>query len=72
MVKCPECGIEYSLGRKIIHSCNKFRIEHGTIWCSDRKELPWNCDPIAKRIESNVERIEFITSMKKLIHAVKF
>lgn len=71
MVKCSACGIEYSLGRKIFHSCDEFTIEHGVIWCRNRIERSWNCDPITKSSKSNDERIEFITSMKKLIHAVK-
>ena len=68
MVKCPGCGIEYSLGRKIFHKCDTNTIEHGVIWCKDRPERPWNCNIID---EERIERIEFITSMQKLIHAVK-
>jgi hypothetical protein len=71
MVRCSGCGIEYSLGRKIFHSCDKDRIEHGVIWCRDRIERSWNCNPITKSNISNGNRTEFITSMKKLIYAIK-
>jgi Lrp/AsnC family transcriptional regulator for asnA, asnC and gidA len=43
IVKCPKCGEEYSLGRKIYHSCEEFSIEHGIIFNDDRKNRPWNC-----------------------------
>ncbi|MFX0074889.1 MAG: hypothetical protein ACFE96_05570 [Candidatus Hermodarchaeota archaeon] len=71
MVKCSGCGIEYSLGRKIFHSCDENRIEHGVIWCRDRIERSWNCNPITKSNESDIERTELIAYMKKLIHVVK-
>jgi len=71
MVKCSGCGIEYSLGRKILHCCDENRIEHGVIWCRERIEQSWNCDPITKSCESDIDRTEIIASMKKLIHAVK-
>ena len=71
MVKCPGCGVEYSLGRKIFHSCDKYQIEHGIIWCKDRIERPWNCNCLEENIKPNIERKELITSMEKLIHAVK-
>ncbi|UCC20670.1 MAG: Lrp/AsnC family transcriptional regulator [Promethearchaeota archaeon] len=43
MVICPNCGEEYSLGRKIYHSCEGYSIEHGIIFNDDRKDRPWNC-----------------------------
>ncbi|MFX0072333.1 MAG: Lrp/AsnC family transcriptional regulator [Candidatus Hermodarchaeota archaeon] len=43
MVTCPKCGEEYSLGRKIYHSCEGYSIEHGIIFNDDRKNRPWNC-----------------------------
>ncbi|MHA2392270.1 MAG: hypothetical protein ACXAEX_09865 [Promethearchaeota archaeon] len=45
MVICPECGEEYSLGRKIYHSCcNGFSIYHGIIGLKNSEERPWNCN----------------------------
>ncbi|MFX1321279.1 MAG: Lrp/AsnC family transcriptional regulator [Promethearchaeota archaeon] len=43
IVTCPKCGEEYSLGRKIYHSCEGYSIEHGVIFNDDRKNRPWNC-----------------------------
>ena len=71
MVKCQCCGIEYSLGRKILHCCDQNRIEHGLIWCRDRIERSWNCNPITSVCKPNVEKTEFITNMEKLIPTLK-
>ncbi|MFX0020004.1 MAG: Lrp/AsnC family transcriptional regulator [Promethearchaeota archaeon] len=46
IVTCPKCGEEYSLGRKIYHSCEGFSIEHGVIFNDDRVNRPWNCHTI--------------------------
>jgi len=46
IVTCPKCGEEYSLGRKIYHSCEGFSIEHGVIFNDDREKRPWNCHSI--------------------------
>ena len=46
IVTCPKCGEEYSLGRKIYHSCEGYSIEHGVIFNDDRKNRPWNCESI--------------------------
>ena len=51
MVKCPKCGVEYSLGRKIYHSCEGYEICHGIIFEKDRIYRPWNCNPIEKMNE---------------------
>jgi DNA-binding Lrp family transcriptional regulator len=53
MVTCPKCGEEYSLGRKICHICDDYRIEHGIIFNDDRIKRPWNCyhiDEVDKKI----------------------
>ncbi|MFW9824858.1 MAG: hypothetical protein ACFFE4_18095 [Candidatus Thorarchaeota archaeon] len=44
LVVCPECGEEYSLGRKIYHHCNGSSIYHGTICSENCEERPWNCN----------------------------
>ena len=46
IVTCPKCGEEYSLGRKIYHSCEGYSIGHGVIFNDDRKYRRWNCDSI--------------------------
>jgi Lrp/AsnC family transcriptional regulator for asnA, asnC and gidA len=43
LVTCPKCGEEYSLGRKIYHSCEGFSISHGVVFNDDRENRPWNC-----------------------------
>jgi Lrp/AsnC family transcriptional regulator for asnA, asnC and gidA len=64
MVICPKCGEEYSLGRKIYHSCEGFSIEHGVIFNDDRKNRPWNClsiDEIDKKILNVLQRNDKIS-----------
>ena len=46
LVKCPKCGIEYSLGTRIYHSCEEHEICQGVIFGDDRVCRPWNCSPI--------------------------
>ena len=71
MVKCPECGVEYSLGRKIYHSCVKFEIYHGVIGCNDRTSHPWNCNPIEEYTQPNLENENLLKNIERLIQVVK-
>jgi Lrp/AsnC family transcriptional regulator for asnA, asnC and gidA len=49
IVKCPKCGEEYSLGRKIYHSCEEgHEITHGVIFGDDRKDRLWNAFSLDK------------------------
>jgi Lrp/AsnC family transcriptional regulator for asnA, asnC and gidA len=53
LVTCPKCGEEYSLGRKIYHSCEGYSISHGVVFNDDRKNRHWNCysvDEMDKKI----------------------
>lgn len=43
MIRCPECGIEYSYGRNLCHACENKTIFHGSIFFEPRKEYAWNC-----------------------------
>jgi len=43
MIRCPECGIEYSYGRNLCHACENKTIFHGSIFFEQRKEYAWNC-----------------------------
>ncbi|MFX1380654.1 MAG: Lrp/AsnC family transcriptional regulator [Promethearchaeota archaeon] len=65
MVTCPKCGEEYSLGRKIYHSCcEDFSIEHGVIFNDDRKARSWNCyciDDIDKKILNVLQKNDKIS-----------
>jgi len=42
MIKCEECGDEFSYGRKI--KCCK-SIDFGVIFLGNRKDHKWNCNP---------------------------
>jgi hypothetical protein len=44
MIRCPECGIEYSYGRNLCHACDNNIIFHGSIFFEQRKEYAWNCN----------------------------
>jgi len=46
LVKCPKCGMEYSLGTRIYHSCEGYSLCHGVVFGDDRVSRPWNCNPI--------------------------
>lgn len=73
MVICPKCGEEYSLGRKIYHSCEEFSIEHGIIFNDDRQDRLWNChcvDDIDKQI-LNVLQKNDKTSYRELSEKLK-
>jgi Lrp/AsnC family transcriptional regulator for asnA, asnC and gidA len=64
MVTCPKCGEEYSLGRKIYHSCKDFSIEHGIIFNDDRKDRSWNCysiDEVDKKILNVLQKNDKIS-----------
>jgi hypothetical protein len=71
MVKCPGCGIEYSLGRKIYHSCETHEICHGVIRERDRISRQWNCNPIDKYNEPKAENKEYLKTIERLIQVIK-
>jgi hypothetical protein len=43
IIKCSDCGLEYSYGRNLCHTCNFNTIFFGAIFKGDRKEYKWNC-----------------------------
>ena len=71
MVKCPRCGVEYSLGRNIFHSCTDFEIFHGCILCDDRISRPWNCIPIEEYNQPKLENVDLMKKIEKLINVVR-
>lgn len=71
IVKCLGCGLEYSLGRKIYHSCETHEICHGVIWEKECISRPWNCIPIEKYNEKEVERKNYLSTIEKLIQVAK-
>ena len=46
IVKCPECGIEYSYGRNLCHVCNHNTIFFGSLFNKRRNPSRWNCEDI--------------------------
>jgi len=44
MIECPECGEEYSYGRKISHTCKNNSITFGKIFELEHQSHNWNCD----------------------------
>jgi len=44
MIECPECGVEYSYGRIIFHTCEHNSIPFGKLLGPDFKARKWNCD----------------------------
>jgi hypothetical protein len=71
MVKCPGCGVEYSLGRKIYHSCADFEIFHGVVGCNDRMSRPWNCNPIEEYNQPKLENVGLLKNLEKLIKVLR-
>jgi hypothetical protein len=71
MVKCPECGEEYSLGRIIYHCCESHEICHGVIWEKERISRAWNCNPIDKYNEPKPQYKDYLETIEKLIEVVK-
>ncbi|NHJ23688.1 MAG: hypothetical protein EAX89_03885 [Candidatus Lokiarchaeota archaeon] len=43
MIKCPECGIEYSYGRNVCHICKSNSILFGSLFNQPRRNYNWNC-----------------------------
>lgn len=67
MIKCPECGEEYSLGRKICHTCERFTIYHGALLCGDRKEYPWNCNYVESNNNVKLKVLSYLDKIKKVL-----
>ncbi len=57
MIKCEECGAEFSYGRKI--NCCK-SVHFGKIFSSKMNEHRWNCNPGLinyKSVDIHIEKI---------------
>jgi hypothetical protein len=67
MIKCPKCGEEYSLGRKIYHSCEGFSMYHGALLCGDRIERPWNCGYTTKENNLKLKVLSYLDKIKKAL-----
>lgn len=65
MISCPECGEEYSYGRKISHTCHKNSIAFGKIFELEHHGHNWNCDTgmaCMDSLASNLNSVESIVA----------
>ena len=63
MIKCFECGEEYSYGRNIYHNCEGKSLTFGKIFEPAQKTYRWNCNTAMTCLDlmtSEVDRIETI------------
>jgi len=66
LIKCPNCGAEYSYGRIICHLCDNSIIFFGTIFGKKRKNYQWNCDTIKKKNpETNIPVITIVSGIAR-------
>ncbi|MHA2288437.1 MAG: hypothetical protein ACXABG_06590 [Promethearchaeota archaeon] len=63
IIKCPDCGIEYSYGRNICHKCGDTSIFFGTIFKGDRTDRKWNCSTSNGCVDILLEQPEIIESI---------
>jgi len=63
IIKCPDCGIEYSYGRNICHICGDTKIFFGTIFKDDRTDHKWNCSSSTGCVDISIEHPEIFESI---------
>jgi len=63
IIKCKDCGIEYTYGRSICHVCGDKTLFFGAIFNKERSEHSWNC-------ESGAEYIEILAGESKLHESI--
>jgi hypothetical protein len=66
MIECPECGVEYSYGRKISHTCNNNSVTFGKIFELEHRGHKWNCDTAMTCMEllaSDIDSAETIVGV---------
>jgi hypothetical protein len=63
IIKCKECGIEYTYGRKICHVYGDNTLFFGAIFNDTRSGHKWNCS-------SGTECIEIITEKPELRESI--
>ena len=67
IIKCKDCGIEYSYGRNICHMCGDNTLFFGAIFGDDRIERKWNYASGAECIEILLEEPELHESIIDVI-----
>ncbi|MFX1524989.1 MAG: hypothetical protein ACFFCC_15890 [Promethearchaeota archaeon] len=66
LVECPECGEEYSYGRKISHTCKNNSITFGKIFEIKCGEHKWNCNTAMacmELLESELDSVESVVEI---------
>ncbi|MBY9020839.1 MAG: hypothetical protein KGD67_07265 [Candidatus Lokiarchaeota archaeon] len=63
IIKCKECGIEFTYGCKICHVCGDNTLFFGAIFNDNRSEHKWNCN-------SGPECIEILTEKPELRESI--
>ena len=67
MVKCPKCGEEFSLGRRLVHKCESFSIYHGALCSENRIEYPWNCNMIKEKGIFQLNDSNYLNKIEKVL-----
>jgi hypothetical protein len=57
IIKCSECGIEYSYGRNICHKCDNKTIFFGSLLHQYRSYHNWNCEDSHVCLETPLTQI---------------
>jgi uncharacterized OB-fold protein len=75
MVRCSECGKEFSYGRHICHTCGTKSIPFGRIFEKEGRVVKWNCDtemacigllsPELDPVELTIEEVPHFEKLEK-------
>ena len=71
MIKCKECGVEYSYGRHICHTCGTHSIPFGKLFENEYKVRKWNCDTTMACVELVSSELHTIESIVEHIPRVE-
>ena len=63
IIKCPECGMEYSYGRNLCHICGDTPLFFGSMFKGDRTDHGWNCALGSGCVDILQEQPEIIESI---------
>jgi hypothetical protein len=65
LIECPKCGVEYSYGRSICHTCGEEPLPFGKIFKPVQRTYRWNCNTAMACLDllsSELESIETIVT----------
>ena len=63
ILKCPDCGIEYSYGRSICHICGDTKIFFGAMFKAKRTDYKWNCATSFESVGLSIDGPDFRDSL---------